>query len=328
MANVPSPTANSQPSAQGTPIKLGDLVQGAQDNAKKILEQYNSNPALQAAGISYIADPANPGRFIQIQGQTPVQQQTSALGIAKSQEALSTNTGLDYQSALQEAIKSGNYSATGETGKKTREALIANLSSGYSSVLDPTQIAADVYNGIPDKTGKTVTANDIKQKQTQEADTAKANSDGLVSALSSLDTAQQQLIDAGGAKGPIGGLAKIPLLGQYLNPKGYTYEKTKTDIASQLARAVTGSARSSGSVYEGFLDSLPDVTDNPEVAKQKLTNIYQQMIGRAKALGLDDIVSQYSDILGQNTQGQQAQPQQPSSPGSSSVGKYQVEVLP
>ncbi len=116
--------------------------------------------------------------------------------------------------------------------------------------------------------------------------------DNLNSALSSLDSAEQTLVNAGGAKGAaVGQLAKIPLFGQYLNNSGVAYEKTKTDTASQLAKAVTGGSRVNQSVYQGFLNSLPDVTDTPAQAAAKLKNLRTQMSTQAQRFGFSDLVN-------------------------------------
>lgn len=125
--------------------------------------------------------------------------------------------------------------------------------------------------------------------------------DALTGAFAALDTAHRDLVAVGGARGSIGGqAAKIPLIGQYIDSSGTAYEKTRSDIASQLAKAVTGGARVNESVYLGFLHSLPELTDTPQQASYKLQLLQNQLLSKAKASGFDDLVQQYApDSLGQ-----------------------------
>lgn len=124
--------------------------------------------------------------------------------------------------------------------------------------------------------------------------------DGITSALAALDSTEQLLSTAGGAKGATGATANIPILGQYLNPSGHSYEATKTDTALQLAKALSGTSRAPASVFQQVLHSLPSVTDTPQVAANKIANLRAQVQAQAHAHGFDD-------ILGDNSSGSQAQ---------------------
>jgi len=127
---------------------------------------------------------------------------------------------------------------------------------------------------------------------TKEQTTAK---DALVPALSSLDSARQNLVSAGGAKGPIAGAAtNIPIIGQYTNTAGTAYNATKIEIATQLAKAITGGSRPAQSVIEAYMHSLPSVSDTPEFAQAKLDKLYSELLMKAKNYGLNDIVQQYA----------------------------------
>lgn len=119
------------------------------------------------------------------------------------------------------------------------------------------------------------------------------NHDNLQSALASLQAASENFDAAGGAKGPIQGeLAKIPLFGQYINAKGSTYEKSKTDTALTLAKALTNSARAPQAVFDRVFESLPDISDRPEVIQTKLSYLYNQILKQAQAHGFDDVAQQ------------------------------------
>lgn len=119
-------------------------------------------------------------------------------------------------------------------------------------------------------------------------------SDNLTNALSSLDSARQNLVTSGGAKGPLMGMAaKTPLVGQYIDPKGTAYNATKIELATSLAKAITGGSRPAESVIQAYLHSLPDITDTPEYAQAKLDKLYSELLVKAKSYGLNDIVNQY-----------------------------------
>lgn len=106
-------------------------------------------------------------------------------------------------------------------------------------------------------------------------------------AFSFLDTAEQQINDLGGAQGPVNELAKIPGIGQYIEPKVAAYNQTRVDLATALAKALTGSARPAASVIARFEQSLPQPTDAPDKASQKLTNLRTELGNKAQNYGLD-----------------------------------------
>lgn len=268
-------------------VNFEQLQQQAQQNQAAMDEQ------LKGIGIVRIG-----GQYYQT--QTPIQQAQAGLNLQSSAQGLATGNQKDVQTLLDNYSKELGKSFTPDQLSKAAS-LAAQGENDLSKILQtvgqPTQATAD------------------EQKNTYNQNYA-----NISSALSALDTAQQQLVNAGGAKGPEGFLAKIPFLGQYFNPKGYVYEKTKSDIAAQLTRAVTGAARTSGSIFENFMSSLPDVTDTPQVASQKLKNIYQQITGRASSLGFSDITSQYSDYAPAPKGGKSSQP----SSQSSSTGGWSI----
>lgn len=94
-------------------------------------------------------------------------------------------------------------------------------------------------------------------------------------AMSVLDNVEQQFSAAGGGKGAVAG--RVAQLGTHFNINaGLTaYDKTLTDSATALAKAITGSARPAASVINQYKNSLPQASDSPEVATQKLANLRQ-----------------------------------------------------
>ena len=105
-------------------------------------------------------------------------------------------------------------------------------------------------------------------------------------AFSYLQSAEQQLTQAGGAKGAFGNATDIPIAGQYINPAGSAYQQTKVDIATALAKALTGNSRPAAQVINMYMHSLPSVTDTPQVAAQKLQNVRLELMNKAKQVGV------------------------------------------
>lgn len=132
-------------------------------------------------------------------------------------------------------------------------------------------------------------------KPTAANDTRYAN---LTGALSSLDSAETNLVQAGGARGLAGYSALIPLLGKYFDPQGASYHNSKIELATQLAKAVTNSSRPAASVIDKYLNSLPDVTDPPAYAQAKLDKLRNEILTQAKAFNYNDLVNQFGGTQG------------------------------
>lgn len=118
--------------------------------------------------------------------------------------------------------------------------------------------------------------------------TSEQNSvDNLRSAATSLQTYMQQVQKAGqvgpGAAQVEGTLAGLPVLNRLVGQQGADIrgiEATRTDLASTLAKALTGSSRPAASVIQQWAASIPNVTDTPAVAQQKYQNLLQQIQSR------------------------------------------------
>lgn len=141
--------------------------------------------------------------------------------------------------------------------------------------------------------GSALTAAGYSPEQAAKVSAAsQARHDNIQTALSSLVASEQNLVSGGGAQGPLGASAKIPFVGQYLNPSGAAYQKTKIETATQLAKAITNSARPGQQVIDAYMHSLPDVADNPEFAKQKIDLLRNQINAQAKSFGYKDLVTE------------------------------------
>lgn len=118
-------------------------------------------------------------------------------------------------------------------------------------------------------------------------------SDALQTAMSALDGAEQNLVSSGGAKGPLlGGLSTLPVVGSLLDPAGASYHTTKIELATQLAKAITGGSRPAQSVIDKYLHSLPDVNDTPQFAQAKLDKLRSELSTQAKSFGFSDLLNQ------------------------------------
>lgn len=132
------------------------------------------------------------------------------------------------------------------------------------------------------KIGKTSTLNAAQQKTAND----------IQDAFSFLDTAEQEIKDLGGAQGPKAELAGIPIVGKYIEPKVAAYNQTRVDLATALAKSLTGSARPAASVIKQFELSLPNPTDSPDQATQKLDNLRRELGNKAQNYGLDPTTGQ------------------------------------
>jgi hypothetical protein len=169
----------------------------------------------------------------------------------------------------------------GMTADSVKQAMLYDMAVNGGKNISAIKQIADM-NGISTD-GTTLT----KDQQTQ--------STNITQALSALDSATQNLVTAGGAKGPIGGaLTEVPLLGQYTNNAGTAYQQTKITIATALAKALTGTARVPTQLVQSYMNALPSVSDAPQQAQAKLDDMYSLLLTKAKNNGLTDIVKQYS----------------------------------
>jgi hypothetical protein len=127
--------------------------------------------------------------------------------------------------------------------------------------------------------------------KTSEASTAPAKTNAaqqkndldLSIAHSGLSSIAQAYQFAGGGKGAPGIATHIPIAGQYLAPKAAAYNQTKIEVATQLAKALTGSSRPAESVIMYYLHSLPNVEDRPTVAQDKLKILNNELGNRTKS---------------------------------------------
>lgn len=103
------------------------------------------------------------------------------------------------------------------------------------------------------------------------------NLDGLNQAAATLGTYYQQLQSAGGGQGLAGGpvqnlLGKVGLGGDQAK-QARAVEQTRIDVATTLAKAMTGNSRPAQAQIDAWKESIPNLTDPQGVAQQKLQNI-------------------------------------------------------
>lgn len=112
------------------------------------------------------------------------------------------------------------------------------------------------------------------------------NLDGLNQAASTLGTYYQQLQQAGGgqglALGPMQSLLGKVGLGGDKAQQVRAIDQTRVDVATTLARAMTGNGRPAQSQINQWMNSIPNATDPQGVAQQKLQNIMQLIQARTQ----------------------------------------------
>lgn len=183
-----------------------------------------------------------------------------------------------------------------------RQAIAEDVQQTGGKNVDNLMLLGKLY-GLTDKSG-IPGGGQVKLTAPQQA-----RKDALASALGSLDTVGTTLPEAGGAQGLKGELGKIPWAGKFLDPQGAAYTNTKVELATQLAKAITGGSRAPESVINKYMHSLPDINDTPEYAAAKLNKLKEELYGQARRFGYTDLLqntsSGTSSLLSQlNGQGQ------------------------
>ncbi len=112
------------------------------------------------------------------------------------------------------------------------------------------------------------------------------NLDGLNQAAATLGAYYQQLQSAGGGQGVAIGpvqslLGKVGLGGDQAK-NARAVEQTRIDVATTLARAMTGNSRPAQQQIESWKQSIPNITDPQGVAQQKLQNLMQLIQARTQ----------------------------------------------
>ena len=182
-----------------------------------------------------------------------------------------------YNTPLSDAVKSfalsGNYTASGEAGKKSREQMIADLTTLYSgnSKISPDEIATAVYSQFrnPNEGGFAGLASTKPISAEQQKVIANVDS-----GLSSINTIRQQLATDKNI------LAKAALPGS-LGARTWT-------SAVGNAADVIGRLRSGGAINEDelktFKSFLPQLGDNQKDINYKLgelEKLFNQIAGRS-----------------------------------------------
>jgi hypothetical protein len=197
-----------------------------------------------------------------------------------------SNAGQNAQSLVQARKGSGSVTAATDPNIPTKFTSAAgNSQSGNAnpnSVYPQSQELADIMADPTHASTYETLYKDINPAPTAAVATG---AQAIEDASSYIDTIEQQLNGFGGVNQMSGLLADIPFVGPHLEPQVVAYDKTKNDAATALAKALTGKSPSGAQVIQ-FANSLPNITDTPEVAAQKLDNIRQELANKAGDYGL------------------------------------------
>lgn len=165
-----------------------------------------------------------------------------------------------------------------------------NLQNFQSDAARDPKHLSDYLSLLKYSDGQVASANKLSTASTKLPAAQQLRKDALSQALGSLDSATANLTSAGGAQGPKGNLATIPGIGQYLDPHGAAYHNTKIEIATSLAKAVTGGSRVAQNVIDHYMKSLPDVNDTPEYAASKVAKLQAELYAQARRFKFNDLL--------------------------------------
>lgn len=168
----------------------------------------------------------------------------------------------------------------------------SNTDPAASTPFTQDNIQAAIMNDIQATGGKNIASltslyntfgKPAKQTATEAANT---NNNQLASAA--LKSITQAYVKAGGGQGAPGLATHLPVVGKYLaTPEQSAYNSTKIEAATQLAKALTGSARPSSSVIDYYIHSLPNIEDRPEEVAAKLRNLQLDLTNRSASTSSD-----------------------------------------
>ncbi len=108
-----------------------------------------------------------------------------------------------------------------------------------------------------------------------------ASAQAITDGYAALNSASDQLAGMGGT-GPKNAGGKLPLIGGYINSNVAAYEKTRIDLATALAKALTGRSAVPHSLITQYMNSIPDATTPPAQAAQQMANLQNQLDQRAQ----------------------------------------------
>lgn len=224
------------------------------------------NPASKITELAGKANNVLPGKGT----TTALLANATGQGLARSGQSQPQNQTAQDATALQTSTDNSDSSDNSSaTPQFTQNDLLASIAA------DPTH--ASTYEALYSALSK-------PESNLSAAD--QTNVSNIKDASSYLDTAEQELSQLGGAKGPIAGKeANIPIVGQYLQPQASAYNKTKVDVATSIAKALTGS-KPAATIVKAYMDSLPAVTDTPQVAAQKIANVRLELSNKASDYGV------------------------------------------
>lgn len=182
-------------------------------------------------------------------------------------------------SQMLQAQQSPAQTTSGPSIDSLRQAIVQDLKTTGGKNISNLMQLGQLY-GIVDSSGSPTNG---QQKLSSAQQT---NLDGLNQASATLGTYFQQLQAAGGgqnvAVGPLQSLLGTVGLGGPQAEQARAVDQTRIDVATTLAKALSGNSRPAQSQIDQWKDSLPGLNDPPGVAQQKLQNILSLIQTRAQ----------------------------------------------
>lgn len=206
------------------------------------------------------------------------------------------------------ALNTGTSTANASTGTSDANSSYPEANMLYDIERDPAH--ASTYEALYKIINPTPTASSLTNLTTQQKNQL-SGSQNAIAALQGYTQQIQQL--AGSMTGPLAGTLGTTLgkygLGGSEAANAYALEQSAADVATQIAGGLSPTGRAAQGLINQVKESLPKVTDTPQVAQDKTT----QLVARLQAVmqteatplstyvgnsaGGSDIGTQLSDLL-------------------------------
>lgn len=231
-----------------------------------------ANSVQQSAGASSGSASVEEGRQLENQAKRLAIQKAQA---EQDQTDSPDPIGSSLLSDIQSATQSGQFSATGESGKKTREDLINLLGTKFASKLKPEQVAAAVYGTyrnqneggfdaskyIAGATQKSAPATDAQNKESGFA-TRATGANEILKGLQPTVTSGNALTQFLAKSAP-----------NFLKPAAnQQQDQAERDFVNAVLRNESGAAISDSEFKNARLQYFPQPGDSPQVLAQKQAN--------------------------------------------------------
>lgn len=260
--------------------QLGAIKSGAQQQrtglSNELLNLYRTNNqrAEEARNKLEMVDRGGSIAFIRPDG-TIVREirKTLTPGQGASASAGSYSTGVDLQRAVQQAMSSGQYTATGEAGKKSREQLRSELETVFAgSGITAEDIAKAVYgtNNLSQQV-----LSEIQRSSGKPPTQDQSNAAGFAARIMDTNSTLQRLspyISSLNASN-FAWQSRIP---NFLkNAQFQEFEQAQRNFINAVLRRESGAAIADSEFENARRQYFPQPGDSPEVIRQKDRNRQQ-----------------------------------------------------